>query len=114
MLTAQIAQVTTTYYILNAALLALLFIGVALITARIRPQFGYLLSFTPAVIASLYINWDMWAIASMILAIYWFDKKKFDYSAIALGISVATKFMPVFLLLPILYIFWQKKSYKTF
>ena len=111
-LTAQIAHVTTSYYLLNAALIALLFIGVAVITSRIRPQFGYLLSFTPAVIASLYINWDLWAIATMLLAIYWFDRKQFDYSAIAIGISIATKFIPVFLAPVILYIFYRERNLK--
>ena len=111
-LTAQISHVTTSYYLLNAALIALLFIGVAVITSRIRPQFGYLLSFTPAVIASLYINWDLWAIATMLLAIYWFDRKQFDYSAIAIGISIATKFIPVFLAPVILYIFYRERNLK--
>lgn len=111
-LTAQIAHVTTTYYLLNAALLALLFIGVAVITARIRPQFGYLLSFTPAVIASLYINWDLWAIATMLLSIYWFDRKQFDLSALAIGISIATKFIPVFLIPVALYIFYRNVNLK--
>ena len=111
-ITAQIAQVTTTYYLLNAALLALLLIAVAVITARIRPQFGYLLSFSPAVIASLYINWDLWAIASMMMAIYWFDRKQYDLSAIAIGISIATKFIPIFLLPVIIDIFYRQRNLK--
>jgi len=111
-LTAQLAQVTTTYYLLNAALLAILFIFVALITARIRPQFGYLLSFTPAVIASLYINWDLWAIATMMLSIYWFDRKQYDLSSLAIGISIATKFIPVFLIPVAIYIFYRNQNLK--
>lgn len=110
--TAQIAHVSATYYLLNTALLALLFIVVALITARIRPQFGYLLSFTPAVIASLYINWDLWAIATMMLSIYWFDRKQNDLSALAIGISIATKFIPVFLIPVVLYIFYRNHNFK--
>jgi len=112
-LTAQIAHVTTTYFLLNAALLALLFVGIAVITNRIRPQFGYLLSFTPAVIASLYINWDLWAIIAMMLAIYWFDLKKFEHSAIAMGISIATKFIPVFLIPIVIYIFYRQRKMKS-
>ena len=111
-LTAQVAHITTTYYLLNAALLALLFIGVAVVTARIQPRFGYLLSFTPAVIASLYINWDLWSIATMLLAIFWFDRKKYDLSAIAIGVSIATKFIPIFLLPVILYLFYRNRNLK--
>jgi len=111
-LTAQIAEVTTTYYLLNAALLAILFIGICLMTAKIRPRFGYLLPFTPAAIASLYINWDLWAIASMLLAIFWFDRKKYEYSAAAIGISIATKFIPIFLIPVVLYIFYRQRNLK--
>lgn len=111
-LTAQISHVTTTYYLLNAALLTLLFIGVALITARIRPQFGYLLSFTPAVIASLYINWDLWAIVTLMLSIYWFDRRQYELSALAIGISIATKFIPIFLIPIALYIFYRQRNFK--
>lgn len=111
-LTAQLAHVTTTYFLLNAALLAILFIGVAVITARIRPQFGYLIAFAPAVISSLYINWDLWAIITMLFAIYWFDRKDFDKSAIAIGISIATKFIPIFLLPAALYIFYRNRNPK--
>jgi uncharacterized membrane protein len=64
----------------------------------------------PAGIASLYINWDLWAIISMMMAIYWFDRKKLDLSALALGISISTKFMPIFLLFPILFIFLRRNQ----
>jgi uncharacterized membrane protein len=91
------------YYFLNIFLLALLFIGTVFIAQRIN-GYGFYYALAPAVIGSLYINWDLWAIPTMLLAIYWFDRKKFDYSAIALGVSVATKFFPVLLLIPILVI----------
>lgn len=109
---AQIAEVTTTYFLFNAALLALLFIAAAVVTNRIRPQFGYLLSFTPAVIASLYINWDLWAIVTMLLAIYWFDRKQYEQSAAAIGVSIATKFIPIFLIPVIIFIFYRQKNIK--
>jgi uncharacterized membrane protein len=64
----------------------------------------------PAGIASLYINWDLWAIISMMMAIYWFDRKKLDLSALALGISISTKFMPIFLLFPILFVFLRRNQ----
>jgi hypothetical protein len=39
----------------------------------------------------MYINWDLWAIATMLLAIYWFDRKAEVASAVALGIAVVNK-----------------------
>ncbi len=101
------------YYRLNALFLAALFIFIAYIVYRIRPEVAYLAAIAPAAVASLYINWDLWAIASMMLAIYWFDRKRFDYSALAIGISISTKFLPIFLLLPIVLILWRRNKIKT-
>jgi uncharacterized membrane protein len=100
------------YYRLNLFFLAALFIFIAFIVHRIRPEFSYLAAIAPAAIASLYINWDLWAIASMLLSIYWFDRKKYKHSAIAIGISISTKFLPVFLLLPIALILWRRNEVK--
>ena len=101
-----------TYYRINIAFLAALFILIAVIVYRIRPRFAYLATLAPAAIGSLYINWDLWAIASMMLSIYWFDQKKYKHSAIAIGISISTKFLPVFLLLPIVLILWRRNQVK--
>ena len=101
------------YYRLNALFLAALFIFIAYIVYRIRPEVAYLAAIAPAAVASLYINWDLWAIASMMLAIYWFDRKRFDFSALAIGISISTKFLPIFLLLPIVLILWRRNEVKT-
>ena len=100
------------YYRINIAFLAALFILIAVIVYRIRPEFAYLTTLAPAAIGSLYINWDLWAIISMMLSIYWFDRKKYKHSAIAIGISISTKFLPVFLLLPIALILWRRNEVK--
>ena len=97
------------YFYGSALLLALLFIFISLITFKIRPEFGYLLPLAPAAVASLYINWDLWAIATMLLSIYWFDRKAEVASAVALGIAISTKFLPVFLLIPIAIIFFRQE-----
>ena len=101
-----------TYYRINIAFLAALFILIAVIVYRIRPEFAYLTTLAPAAIGSLYINWDLWAIISMMLSIYWFDRKKYKHSAIAIGVSISTKFLPVFLLLPIVLILWRRNEVK--
>jgi uncharacterized membrane protein len=101
---------TSNYFNLNIFFLALLFILISLIVFKMRPEFAYLTPLAPAAIASLYINWDLWAIISMLGAIYWFDRKKLDYSAIALGLSISTKFMPIFLLIPIALIFFRRNQ----
>lgn len=101
-----------TYFLINIALIALLFMGVALLVAKMKPELWYLLPLSPAVIASLYINWDLWAVASAILAVYYFDRRKYDYSALLLGLSIATKFFPIVLLAPIALIFYRRQQLK--
>ena len=100
------------YFLINAGLIALLFIGIALLIGKMKPELWYLLPLSPAVIASLYINWDLWAVASAVLAIYYFDRRKYDYSALLLGLSVATKFFPIVLLAPIALIFYRRRQMK--
>lgn len=102
------------YFYTSALLLALLFIFISFITFRMKPEFGYLLPLAPAAVASLFINWDLWAIAVMMLAIYWFDRKAEVASAVALGIAISTKFLPIFLLIPIAIIFFRQEKISKF
>jgi uncharacterized membrane protein len=108
--TSFVAHSPISYFNFNALLLAFLFIGLVFIVYRIKPEFTYLVPVAPAMIASLYINWDLWAIATMMLAIYWFDRKQYLYSSIAIAVSISTKFLPVFLLLPIIFILWRSNQ----
>ena len=100
------------YFNINIFFIALLLILTSLLIYKFRPEYAYLYPLAPAGIASLYINWDLWAIISMVVAIYWFDRKQLDLSALALGVSIATKFMPVFLLFPIAFIFLRRAQLK--
>jgi uncharacterized membrane protein len=106
------ANSPVSYFNVNIFFLILLFIATVLLVRKIRPEFAYLVPVAPAMIASLFINWDLWAIATMMLAIYWFDRKQFMYSAILLGVSISTKFLPIFLLIPIVFILWRENRIK--
>ena len=106
------ANSPVSYFNINIFFLILLFIATVLVVRKIRPEFAYLVPVAPAMIASLFINWDLWAIASMMLAIYWFDRKQYLASAVLLGISISTKFLPIFLLIPIVFIFWRDAKMK--
>ena len=100
------------YFDVNALLIALLFIASVIFLKKLKPQLWYLLPVAPAVVASLYINWDIWAVVSALAAIYYFDVGKYNKSAIALGLSIATKFFPIVLLLPIVLILVRKSKIK--
>jgi hypothetical protein len=111
-LTSFAANSPVSYFNVNIFFLILLFIATVMLVRKIRPEFAYLVPVAPAMIASLFINWDLWAIASMMLAIYWFDRKQFTNSALLMGLSISTKFLPIFLLIPIIFIFWRENKIK--
>ncbi|CAB4663484.1 unannotated protein [freshwater metagenome] len=104
---------TRKYFDLNIFLIALLFIATVVIVGYMKPEFAHLLPLSPAVMASLYINWDLWGIITMMAAIYYFDKKRLNLSAILIAISIATKFFPVLLLLPIAFILWRRNQLRS-
>ena len=110
--TSFVANSPVSYFNVNILFLILLFIATAALVRKIRPEFAYLVPIAPAMIASLYINWDLWAIATMMLAIYWFDRKQYLHSALIMGLSISTKFLPVFLLIPIAFILWRDDKLK--
>ncbi len=69
---------------------------------------------SPAVLYSLHRNWDIWAVVTMIWAIYLYQKGKEKQSAILLAISIATKFFPLVLLFPILISCFREKRINNF
>jgi uncharacterized membrane protein len=110
--TAALVDTPIAYFNLNAVFLTLLFIALVILLRRMKPELSYLLPVAPAMIASLYINWDLWAVITMMLTIYWFDRKAYLYSALAMGLSISTKFLPIFLLFPIVFILWRHNRIK--
>lgn len=101
------------YFNFSAILIALLFIASALLVYRIKPESALLCALAPTGILSLFINWDLWAIVTTLLAIYWFDRKQELASAAILGVSIATKFFPIVLLLPIAIIYIRRQEVKN-
>ena len=110
--TSFVANSPVSYFNINIIFLVLLFFATVLVVRKIRPEFAYLLPVAPAMIASLFINWDLWAIATMMLAIYWFDRKQYTNSALLLAVSISTKFLPIFLMIPIAFILWRDSRVK--
>jgi uncharacterized membrane protein len=100
------------YFNFSAILLALLFIASTFLVHRIKPEATVIYALAPSGILAMYINWDLWAIVTMLLAIYWFDRKQEIASAAILGVSIATKFFPIVLLLPIAIIFIRRHQIK--
>ena len=88
-------------------------IGASVLIWRIRPEYSLFFPLAPAVIGSLYINWDLWAVVPSLLAIYFLARNRNHVSALFLGVAIATKFFPIVLLLGIALYFWHRKEFKS-
>ena len=89
------------YFDINLILLILLLIGTSLLVHSLNPEFSYLLPLSPALVASLFINWDLWAVISAVASLLFYARDKRNLSALFLGVSIATKFFPIVFLLQI-------------
>jgi uncharacterized membrane protein len=99
------------YYRITAGFqIVLLAISAYLIYKLAGKKYAFYFVIAPAVLYSLNRNWDIWAVAPMLFAILLFEKKKYTLSAILLSISIATKFFPIVLMLPIMIIFLRNKQ----
>ena len=110
--TSFLAKSPASYFNVNIFFLVLLFLATVIVVRKIRPEFAYLSAIAPAMIASLCINCDLWGLATLMLAIYWFDRKQYLHSALILALSISTKFLPIFLLIPIAFILWRDTKLK--
>lgn len=100
------------YFAINAFMNAVLFMGTAYFVRKLTDnKHTYLYILAPAVLMALNLNWDLWAMVPMLASVYLFEKKKMNWSAGLLGLSVAAKFFPIVLLLPItIYLVREKLS----
>jgi hypothetical protein len=65
------------------------------------PRNLFLFSLSPAVISALFINWDIWAIAPLLLAIFYLNKERHWIAGLFISLSIFLKFFPVIYLVPI-------------
>jgi uncharacterized membrane protein len=101
------------YFRLTASVQVLVFaLTVYFIQKMTNRKLAIIFSISPAVLYSLNRNWDIWAIATMLIAIYLFHKGKETQSAIWLAISIAVKFFPLVALLPIGIFYLRNKRLK--
>ncbi len=101
------------YFRLTAIVHVGLFGLVALYLKKLSSRnLAIIFAVSPAVLYSLNRNWDIWAILPMIGAIYLFEKKKIKQSAFWLAVSIATKFFPLVVLLPVAVYYLRNKKVK--
>ena len=101
------------YFLVNAIFIALLFAASSFLLEKISQKklakYYYL---SPAVVLSLFLNWDIWVVVPMLAAIYYFEKQRNSLSSIWLAIAISTKFFPVMLLIPVVIAFIRKREIK--
>ena len=102
------------FWVTSVFHIALLALSAYLIKIISNRKSAYYFIFAPAVLYSLYRNWDIWALVPMLGAIFLFERKRYTQSAWLLSLSIATKFFPVVLLLPIAIILFRKKQLSIF
>jgi uncharacterized membrane protein len=87
-------------------------LAVYLIQKLANRKLAIIFAISPAVLYSLNRNWDIWAIATMLIALYFFHKGKETQSAFWLAVSIALKFFPLVALLPIGVIYLRNRKLK--
>ena len=70
--------------------------------AKLDKQNALLFAFSPAVISALFINWDIWAITPLLIALILLSRQRYWLSGIALAISISVKFFPIIFVIPVL------------
>ena len=103
------------YFRLTAVFHVALFGATAYFIKKLASRkWAIIFAISPAVLYSLNRNWDIWAVITMVWAIYLFEKGKEKQSAILLAISIATKFFPLVLFFPIFISCFRSKELKRF
>ena len=98
------------FFDINALLIIFLFLVTTFLIFQINSKLWYLFPLAPAVISSLFINWDIWAILPMVASLYYLKKGGYHLAGLFLGISIAIKFFSLALALPIFIYFLMEKN----
>ena len=102
------------YFYINVALIAALFVYSShLIYRHLGKRFVRYYLLSPVLLFSLYLNWDLWVVVPLILALTLFEEQRYSLSAFWLGVAIAVKFFPAVLLLPISIYFYRTKSLRA-
>ncbi|GAB3267730.1 glycosyltransferase 87 family protein [Sinomonas notoginsengisoli] len=91
----------TAYFDVNAALLSVMWLVAVIATARSnrrRPWDAAMLATAPGAILAGFVNWDLWSVALLALAIYLFSRNQPFWAGVFIGLGVATKLYPLLVL----------------
>lgn len=101
---------TLRYFDLNALLLAVcaaVAVAATALTAGRRPWDAALVALSPVLALSGTINWDLYAVALLALAMLAWARERPIAAGVLVGLAAATKFYPLFVLGPLLVLCWR-------
>jgi len=81
-----------------AALVWLVLVLVVMKAAGARPWDAAIVATSPAIIFGIGINWDIWAVAAMALAVLAFNRGAHVSAGVMIGVGVSFKLFPLFML----------------
>ena len=105
------------YFDINALALAV-WAGIAVaataLTSRRRPWDAALVALAPMLALAGTINWDLWAVGLLSLAMLAWARSRLLLAGVLIGLAAATKFYPLFLLGPLLVLCWRTGRMREF
>uniref|UniRef100_A0A7J3MWR5 DUF2029 domain-containing protein n=1 Tax=Ignisphaera aggregans TaxID=334771 RepID=A0A7J3MWR5_9CREN len=108
------------HYILQSAIIALFFIVTTLYMYRIVSAYNsslkriIIFAILPSTVIYMIYNWDIITVAFMVMALYYLFNEKYLLSGLLLGLSIATKLLPIMFALILIYDILQKYRSNNF
>ncbi len=106
------------FFDVNVILLFIPFVVTVIATAQTTltkpkdPWRAAMIVFAPTMILAATINWDLIPIALVALAFLAWSKERPVLTGVLLGLAIASKFYPIFLLLGFILLAWKKNSWR--
>jgi uncharacterized membrane protein len=103
------------FFDVNVILLFIPFVVTVVATALTKPKDPWrasMIVFAPTMILAATINWDLIPIALVALAFLAWSKEKPALTGVLLGLAIASKFYPIFLLFGFILLAWKSNSWR--
>ncbi len=100
--------------VLGLAACALVLVWATARTARHRPWDAALVALSPSLVLASTVNWDLWAVALLALAMLAWARERPVLAGVLLGLATAMKFYPLLVLGPLLVLCLRAGLLRTF
>lgn len=106
---------TLAYFDINLFFVALLWILTVIVTSKTagrRPWDAAMIAVAPGMMLATTINWDMWAVAALAVALLFWSRDKPFVAGIFIGLGTATKLYPILFLGAVIVLAIRTGKYK--